>query len=175
MRNFPDRKEPTEKCCRNEFLLLRKDGHFFSPHSEWPLKGWKFVLFFFSKLCMMNVIVNLANFNWCQITRDERNCRMSPMIWKTIKKTWNLILFIWCNGKIYKCFMTYFWDRGIALQQPCDPEASLPTNGSTAFIWKLCCHWLKGLWQYHVAFIRPTPWIRHRSAGSGHQGSTNAG
>ena len=28
----------------------------------------------------------------------------------------------------------------------CVTVKSLLANGSTAFIWKLCCHWLKGLW-----------------------------
>ena len=30
----------------------------------------------------------------------------------------------------------------------CDAVTNLLANGSTAFIWKLCCHWLKGLPQY---------------------------
>ena len=29
----------------------------------------------------------------------------------------------------------------------------LLTNGSTTFKWKLCCHWLIGLWQYQIAEV----------------------
>ena len=32
-----------------------------------------------------------------------------------------------------------------------DAVASLSANGSTAFIWKLCCHWLKSLRQHKIA------------------------
>ena len=32
----------------------------------------------------------------------------------------------------------------------CDSVAGLLANGSTAFIWKLGCHWLKDLQQHHV-------------------------
>ena len=32
--------------------------------------------------------------------------------------------------------------------------ASLSTNGCTAFLWKLCGHWLKGLHKYHISFLR---------------------
>ena len=35
-----------------------------------------------------------------------------------------------------------------------DVSTSFSANGSTAFKWKLCCHWLKSLWQqYHDASI----------------------
>ena len=34
-----------------------------------------------------------------------------------------------------------------------DAVTSLTANGSTAFKWKLCCHWLKGLWQCHIAVV----------------------
>ena len=30
---------------------------------------------------------------------------------------------------------------------------SLLANDNTAFIWKLCCHWLKGLWQCHIFVV----------------------
>ena len=35
---------------------------------------------------------------------------------------------------------------------------SLCSNGSTAFLWKLCCHWIKGLWYHHITsvVIQPT-------------------
>ena len=34
-----------------------------------------------------------------------------------------------------------------------DAFTSLLANSRTAFIWKLSCHWLKGLWQCHVAVL----------------------
>ena len=38
---------------------------------------------------------------------------------------------------------------GPIFQQYCDAVTRLLANGSTAFIWKMCCHWLKPLWQSH--------------------------
>ena len=35
-----------------------------------------------------------------------------------------------------------------------DAVTSLSANGSTAFIWKLCCHWLKGLWLSSSIFLQ---------------------
>ena len=37
-----------------------------------------------------------------------------------------------------------------------EADASLSANGSTAFKWKLCCHWLKGL-LHNVTFFQPGP------------------
>ena len=34
--------------------------------------------------------------------------------------------------------------------------ANLSANGSTAFKWKLCCHWLKGSRQCHITHLRHT-------------------
>ena len=40
----------------------------------------------------------------------------------------------------------------LALSHWHDANANLSANGSTAFNCKLCCHWLKGLQQGHMAF-----------------------
>ena len=32
-------------------------------------------------------------------------------------------------------------------------HANILANGSTAFIWKLCCHWLKCLLRHHIALV----------------------
>ena len=36
-----------------------------------------------------------------------------------------------------------------------DTYTSLLANGSTAFIWKLCCHWLKSLWSHYKCIMFP--------------------
>ena len=52
-------------------------------------------------------------------------------------------------------------DRVLQLQS--DTAKSLLANGSAAFIWKLHCHWLKGLQQHHVTVImyRPLGCTKH--------------
>ena len=40
---------------------------------------------------------------------------------------------------------------------PNDNVTSLLANRSAAFIWKLYCHWLKGLWQHSIALVREDP------------------
>ena len=42
-----------------------------------------------------------------------------------------------------------------------DTVTSISANGSTAFIWKLCCHWPKGLWQ--CKFIVAIQKMKHLS------------
>ena len=59
----------------------------------------------------------------------------------------------------------YFWKQTLqgnhksasrqALSQFSDTSScSLLANGSAAFIWKPCCHWLKGLQKHHIIFVR---------------------
>ena len=43
------------------------------------------------------------------------------------------------------------------ITENCDAVTSILANGSTAFKWKLCCHWLKGLWQHHNALVSQGP------------------
>ena len=43
------------------------------------------------------------------------------------------------------------------LLRPCDAITSISANGSTAFIWKLCFHWLEGLQQQQITMTLVMP------------------
>ena len=47
--------------------------------------------------------------------------------------------------------------RGLRLLLRSDAVASLLTNDSAAFKWKLHCHWLIGLWQSHIVVVMRVP------------------
>ena len=49
-----------------------------------------------------------------------------------------------------RCFIMMLMAREISLMR-CEVVANLSANGSTAFQWKLCCHWMKGLRRHHIS------------------------
>ena len=69
---------------------------------------------------------------------------------------------------LYIALLFYRWvgrmeteaDRGPGLPRPHDAAANLLANGCTAFIWKLCSHWLKGLRQRQIAVVTQDPGSR---------------
>ena len=63
----------------------------------------------------------------------------------------------WCHNSIQWCTDQRRIFNGPVLLLRSDAVASRSVNGSTAFIWKLCCHWLGGLWQRHIAVIIQAP------------------
>ena len=50
-------------------------------------------------------------------------------------------------------YFPHHWRRGHVSLKWHDAATSLSTNGSTAFSWKLCCHWLKCWCQHDVVYI----------------------
>ena len=62
--------------------------------------------------------------------------------------------------------MSNFWNWSIlipyhksvaVLKKQQEISTNVLTNSSTAFIWKLCCHWLRIFWQHYKAFAKQVP------------------
>ena len=56
------------------------------------------------------------------------------------------------DNKLCSHFVSVWVDSELKWSE-CSFVSSVLANGSTAFRWKLCCHWLKHLWQCHN--VRP--------------------
>ena len=62
--------------------------------------------------------------------------------------------------------MSNFWNWSIlipyhksvaVLKKQHEISANVLTNRITAFIWKLCCHWLRIFWQHYKTFAKQVP------------------
>ena len=85
---------------------------------------------------------------WSKINFHCNNMFFKPDLWRII-------------GMITVCFniidILIFGKQDPKTVTLYDIDASFSANGNTAFKWKLCCHWLKGLHQWHVVSVRQGP------------------
>ena len=104
-----------------------------------------FAVFCTSAYTIAGLILDLrpANERWCYFVM------MSFIGWAQALNQPCILSWICCKHAI-TC-------QGSVSLQRRDNVTSLLANGSAAFIWKLHCHWLKGLWQRHVAVVIQGP------------------